>query len=147
MRVRTCNPIHDEGWRKFVEGHQLSSIYQHPLYMEALARTYPHLEPLAFVIMDDNDNYAAGIPFFLVKSWLTGRRLVSLPFSSYSDPLVKSDQEFQSLFKEVLRFNSENHLDYIKFKPLKGIGFIEGNTLLTANAHHRTQSRSRCSSG
>ena len=138
MRVRIFNPIHDEGWRKLVEGHESSSIYQHPLYMEALARTYPHLEPFGFVIMDDNDNYTAGIPFFLVKSWLTGRRLVSLPFSSYSDPLIKSDEEFQFLFQEVLRFYSENHLDYIELKPLKGIGFIERNAILTASFDQKT---------
>jgi len=64
MRFRICNPIHDPDWRKLVEGHQSSSIYQHPLYMEALARTYPHLEPFGFVIMDGNDKYTAGIPFF-----------------------------------------------------------------------------------
>ena len=130
MRTGTCNPITDDCWEKLVEDHPSSSVFQHPLYMEALARTYAHLEPLGFFLTDDQGHYAAGIQFFLVKSWLTGRRLVSLPFSSYSDPLVKTRDEFQLLFQEALRFFYKNHVRYMEFKLLNGMAFLEGDPLL-----------------
>jgi len=138
MRVHICNPTAEERWGELVEEHPSSSVFQHPLYMEALAKTYAHLEPLGFILIDDHDHYVAGIPFFLVKSCLTGRRLVSLPFSSYSDPLVKTGEEFRLLFQEILRFCSKNHIRYMEFKPLNGIALFEGNPLIAPSYDQKT---------
>lgn len=138
MHIGICNPITDPRWRQLVEDHPSSSVYQHPLYMKALAETYAHLEPLGFILTDDHGNVAAGIPFFLVKSWLTGSRLVSLPFSSYSDPLVRTQEEFQLLFQEVLRFYANNHVGYLEFKLLNGIEFFQRNPSFAPSCDQKT---------
>jgi CelD/BcsL family acetyltransferase involved in cellulose biosynthesis len=129
MQPVVCSPITDDRWKDLVEAHPASSVFQHPSYMEVLARTYKHLEPVGIVLKDEQGRYAAGIPFFLVRSWLTGRRLVSLPFSSYSDPLAGTKEEFQLLLDETLRFSSRNRIRYIEFKLLNGGGFLAENPL------------------
>jgi len=76
---------------------------------------------------DSEGQIKAGWPFFLVSSRLTGRRLVSLPFASYSDPLVASDTELRALIGEVLRFKEAHRIDYVELKTLHKARAIEAS--------------------
>jgi hypothetical protein len=137
MQIEILDPIEEKRWGDFVNGHPLSSIFQHPAYLKALAKTYAHLKPLAFVIIDNND-IKAGLPFFLIRSPLTGSRLVSLPFSSYSDPLVTTQAEFSLLIHEVLRFYAKNRIGYIELKILQGLTFLDSSGLFSPTFDQQT---------
>jgi hypothetical protein len=59
------------------------------------------------------------VPFLLIKSRITGKRLVSLPLTSYCDPLVP-EQELE----HVVHFAFEHHpdIDYLELRFLENIG-------------------------
>lgn len=138
MRTETINPIQDISWKRFVEDNPESNIFQHPLYLEALIRTFRHLSPLAFIIRDSGGHIRAGWPFLFAKSRLTGRRLVSLPFASYSDPLVAADGELEALISQVFKFRDAHQVDYIKLKTLHKSEVVEASGCFTPSFDQKT---------
>ena len=55
----------------------------------------------------------------LIKSKLTGTRLVSLPFSDYCEPLFSSINEVEMLKDYLFRFGNNNNISYIEFRTTK----------------------------
>ena len=86
----TINPLVDPRWKHFVESHPLASIFHHPSWLKALHRTYG-FTPLAFTSAKPEETIHDGLLFCPLQSWLTGKRLVSLPFSDHCDVLADSD--------------------------------------------------------
>ena len=64
-----------------------------------------------------SDELTSGVVFCEVKSWLTGRRLVSLPFSDHCDPLVESSAEFDDLWLRVRETVDSGKWDYFEVRP------------------------------
>jgi len=59
-----------------------------------------------------------GIVFCSVESWLTGRRLVSLPFSDHCDPLVDTEKDCDRINAALEREFRKGRLRYIELRPL-----------------------------
>jgi lipid II:glycine glycyltransferase (peptidoglycan interpeptide bridge formation enzyme) len=59
-----------------------------------------------------------GLVFCLIDSWLTGRRLVSLPFSDHCDPLVEKSEDLSALVFELKRDWAREGLRSIEMRPL-----------------------------
>lgn len=58
-------------------------------------------------------------PLCAVESWLTGRRLVSLPFADHCDPLVESEQEAAALADWICTEQRRGKWKYIELRPLR----------------------------
>ncbi len=52
----------------------------------------------------------------LVKSWLTGRRAVSLPFSDFCEPLFKEQESSSEIIKEVMKYSEKEKVKYVEFR-------------------------------
>jgi len=76
-------------------------------------------------LVDGENRIKAGLPVFVVNSWLTGTRLVSVPFATLSDPLISSKEEFEILFSEVLRLSDHLKIPRTHIKTLHASKFIE----------------------
>lgn len=85
--VHTLDPLADGRWKTFVEQHRDASIFYTPGWLQALRKTYGY-EAVVYTTSAPDEPLTNGIPFCMVDSWLTGRRLVSLPFSDHCEPLV-----------------------------------------------------------
>lgn len=57
--------------------------------------------------------------FCRVDSWLTGHRLVSLPFSDHCDPLVDSQADLEAILSSVTQQARRDHLRYTELRPLR----------------------------
>jgi len=91
--------FHSKEWAKvFVETYQFTPTY------------FTYFE---------NDKLIAAIPIMLVKSWLTGNRLVSLPFSDFCEPLLKDKASFEKIFSEIINHFQNEKLRYIEFRSIK----------------------------
>ena len=85
----TClNPLADSRWDAFVDGNPRATVYQRSCWLRALSLTYN--SDLFCVVTEDprTQKIVGGMAFMPLKSLWTGRRLVSLPLTSYCDPLV-----------------------------------------------------------
>src|SRR5450755_1829723 len=88
-RVHEINPLCDPRWEAFINGHPRSSVFHSTKWLRALETTYGY-DPVVVTTCPADAPLTNGIVFCRVKSWLTGRRLVSLPFSDHCEPLVNN---------------------------------------------------------
>ena len=116
MRIKAIDPSHDSRWNEFVEKHRLGCAFHHSAWKEVIEKTFPRVKPHYFIVEDEDGNIAGGMPFFYVKSWLTGKRLVSLPFSLYCDPLINSDKAFEYLIEDILKKQRELRAHFIEIR-------------------------------
>ena len=89
-------------WQQLVDSYE-SDVFHSPGWVKVLANTYG-FDPKAYVLLGDNGEPLAGIPFCEIED-IRGKRIVSLPFSDYCDPLVKSDAQWKILFRQMLESN------------------------------------------
>lgn len=125
LQMRRVDPEQDERWDEYVMGHPESSIYHHSAWGRVLQKTYGFI-PFCIALEDSKEGRFDGIvPFMLIKSWLTGKRLVSLPFTSYCDLLAPS-----AYLEDIMRFalKTDPAVKYAKLKLFRdGLGdFFRG---------------------
>jgi hypothetical protein len=94
--VWTIDPLSDDRWPEFVERHPRASVFHSRAWLRALQTTYGY-EPVALTTCAPLEPLTNALVFCVVRSWLTGVRLVSLPFSDHCEPLVTSPKEFGAL--------------------------------------------------
>jgi len=75
--------------------------------------------PLVLTSTPPGDRMLDGIAFCEVKSWITGDRLVSLPFSDHADPLSSGGAPLE--VAEWVRAQCSRHSwKYVEFRPSPG---------------------------
>lgn len=74
-------------WIAFAASHPNASSFHQPAWAQFLAECYGY-RPFALVLSDGSGSIITGMPVLEVCSWLTGHRLVSLPFTDYCPPLA-----------------------------------------------------------
>src|SRR2546425_434919 len=114
--TEAMDPIGDPRWREFVLRHPRSSVFHTPEWLEALRRTYG-FAPVAYTT-SRVASVSCGIPFCQVDSWLTGRRLVSLPFSDHCQPLVDNPVELETILKALQGESRRKSWRYVQIRPL-----------------------------
>jgi lipid II:glycine glycyltransferase (peptidoglycan interpeptide bridge formation enzyme) len=117
MRVYEIDPIQDARWAELVKTHPKASVFHTVAWLKALRTTYNY-EPVAFTTSDTATRVTNGLLFCRVKSSLTGRRLVSLPFSDHCEPLCDSGAEFGFLIRDLQSALTGQHFKYLEFRPI-----------------------------
>lgn len=117
LNVYQLDPLMDPRWSRFVGQHPRGSLFHSLPWLKALQRTYGY-QPIAFTTSEPSDELTNGIVFCWVRSRLTGKRLVSLPFSDHCEPLCDSTEEFGSLIRCVqVELNREKG-KYLEVRPI-----------------------------
>ncbi len=98
--VYAIDPLHDARWPEFVCRHPNASVFHTRGWLRALQTTYGY-EPVVFTTSAPDEGLTNALLFCVVRSWLTGSRLVSLPFSDHCEPLVEDADQFRALFSFV----------------------------------------------
>lgn len=84
--VQWIDPISDPSWLEFVDASASAGIFHHPKWLDLLRRQYDY--ELEACCVANGDGIEAAIPVARISSRLTGRRLVSLPFSDACPPAL-----------------------------------------------------------
>jgi hypothetical protein len=117
MPVFELNPLTDQRWDGFVERHPQGGIFHTRGWLQALSDTYQY-QPVVFTTSEPSSfPLADGMLFCEVNSWLTGRRLVSLPFSDHCDPLLASSPATHELVEHLHGVMTEGKYRYVEFRP------------------------------
>jgi len=127
--VLTVNPLNDSRWNDLVETHPNSSIFHTVGWLEALRRTYGY-EPCVVSIDSKNKPLSNGLVFCVVQSWLSGPRLVALPFSDHCDPLVNDPQELEALVGLLEAQVRKSRYAYLEIRPSAQSHSIASQSLL-----------------
>jgi hypothetical protein len=110
-------PLEDPRWNPYLQRHPDASVFHTAEWLGALLQTYRY-QPIGYTTSAPGTALQNALVFCLVDSWITGRRLVSLPFSDHCAPLLQSPTDLAGLIPP---------LDEIL--PLEGLRYIEVRTV------------------
>jgi hypothetical protein len=85
--------------------------------LRALYETYRY-QPMVLTTSPDDAPLNNGLPLCDVRSWMTGRRLVSLPFSDHCDPLFDSEDDAPGVLAQFAQWMSAEQIRHTEFRPL-----------------------------
>jgi lipid II:glycine glycyltransferase (peptidoglycan interpeptide bridge formation enzyme) len=102
--------LYDERIIPFLLSNEQASIYHHPLWLKAVAKTFGHT-PFYYIISDMSNRIVGLIPFLKIKSVLTGKRIVCLPFSTYCEPLLPKEILKETIGNLLLNFKDTYKID------------------------------------
>jgi hypothetical protein len=114
--IHTLHPTQDQRWAEFLDRHARASVFHTPAWLEALRQTYGY-EPVVYTTTPPGAPLENGLLFCRVRSRLTGRRLVSLPFSDHCEPLVDSQEDLSALLQGLQQIRVEEGLKGIEIRP------------------------------
>lgn len=90
------DPLEDDRWGPFLQNNPRARLFHSREWLSALHRTYRY-RVSAVTTSGPRDPLTNAVLFCRVRSWLTGPRIVSVPFSDYCPPLVDTAEELRVL--------------------------------------------------
>jgi Acetyltransferase (GNAT) domain len=113
------NPLRDSRWADLVDSHPRASVFHGRNWLRALQTVYGY-EPVVVTTCSPRSPLKNGLVFCRINSWLTGRRLVSLPFSDHCDALVDRSDELDQILLHMKRYVDHDKWKYVEIRPLSG---------------------------
>ncbi|HEY4813419.1 MAG TPA: GNAT family N-acetyltransferase [Chthoniobacterales bacterium] len=117
MKVYQFDPITDPRWAELVNWHPKASVFHTVGWLRALQRTYDY-GPIAFTTSPPDSALKNGLVFCSIDSWLTGRRIVSLPFSDHCEPLWDSAEDANLLIQYLQSAAIKQKWKYLELRPI-----------------------------
>lgn len=108
------NPF-SQDWIDFINSNAGATIFHHPAWLRLLVECYGY-QPFVLGLRDENDKYRAGIPMMDIKSPITGRRWVSLPFSDFCSPLFENDSDHGQIIESLLSLAKVEHIHNVELR-------------------------------
>lgn len=126
MPIYTIDPLSDRRWDDLAASHPRASAFHQRGWLEALARTYGY-RPFVLTSAPANQPLCDGIVFCEVRSWITGKRIVSLPFSDHCEPLLSDGNTMPELGNWIRTECERQRLKYVELRPLSTQNSGEGS--------------------
>src|ERR1700690_1413695 len=114
--INKLDPLGDPRWQPFVDRHPNASIFHTTGWLAALRRTYGY-NPVVLSTSSPTEELRNGLLLCRVRSWLTGPRIVSLPFSPYCEPLCHPG-EFELLVRYLQSSLEHQEWKYLEIRPV-----------------------------
>jgi len=133
------DPLEDQRWTVLVQQHPKATIFHTRPWLEALRRSYQY-EPVVFTHAAPGEPLVNGLLCCRVKSWITGRRLVSLPFSDHCEPLMESTSSLSAMM-ESLKERVGHEGRYIELRPVGELPGVTGYAPVSEFTSHSVDLR------
>lgn len=124
MSIYEIEPLTDPRWDEFVLSHPMSSAFHTRAWLGALSKAYGY-DVRAVTTTSPGAPLSSGIVFCKVKSWLTGARVVSLPFSDHCQPLANSPAELAEMIGYLCNSIKSIRAKYCELRPIEMPGSAE----------------------
>ena len=122
MPVYQLDPLRDPRWREFLDRHPCASVFHTPEWLEALRRTYGY-SSIVLTTNPPGTQLSSGLVYCPVNSWLTGKRLVSLPFSDHCEPLADNTVELHCIVSALQQELRRGKFLYVEIRPIQQIEY------------------------
>lgn len=111
-------------WDEFVTSERGGSLFHTSTWQRVLRDCYQYLF-WGLVAFDDDRNVVGVLPAFLVKSVLTGSRVVSNPFSYICGPVAVNEHVAAQLLRRLVDESKASRVSYVEVKSLPKLEGIE----------------------
>ncbi|RPH48547.1 MAG: GNAT family N-acetyltransferase [Desulfobacteraceae bacterium] len=113
LNIQILNPVNYDNWDELIRRIPGSSFFHTVAWIRVLSESYGYT-PACFV--SDKNNNVVVIPVMDVKSAVTGRRGVSLPFTDYCEPIIAGSIKFQDILDDIIQYGKRVNWKYIEFR-------------------------------
>lgn len=119
LELKIINPLHYTGWDELLLSTKSYSFFHSSVWARVLLESYKY-KPIYFTLID-KDVLLVLLPLMEVKSFFTGKRGVSLPFSDYCDPIIEGNINFQDVFDNILEYGKHQDWKFIEIRCRRDI--------------------------
>ncbi|PKN65648.1 MAG: methicillin resistance protein [Deltaproteobacteria bacterium HGW-Deltaproteobacteria-12] len=117
--VKIIDPLADSRWDQFVENHPFGLICHLSGWKRVLEASFSHMKGHYLVLTNhNNDSIRAALPVYEVKSIITGKRLVSIPFATNCDPLISANEDMKQLLNAAIELSEKLGCSRIEIRAL-----------------------------
>lgn len=128
VHVYMSDPLDDPRWARFIHRSQWASIFHTREWLDSLRRTYGY-QPVIFTTSPPNQELENGVVFCRIRSWITGHRIVSVPFADHCEPLGGSQDQLCFLLKNLTANLAHEGWRYIEIRPVsEGVARMKEET-------------------
>lgn len=120
IRISEIDPLHDPRWKAFLEIRKDASLFHRVEWLQALKSCYGY-EPRVLSLTPEGEPLTNALLFCQVRSPLTGRRLVSVPFSDHCEPLVNGAEELRQLLEGLSERVDRGQWKYFEFRSIASV--------------------------
>jgi lipid II:glycine glycyltransferase (peptidoglycan interpeptide bridge formation enzyme) len=114
-KLEIIDPASYPDWNDLVLSTPDYSVFHSTEWANVIHSTYKY-QPLYFVYKDSEEVNAL-IPSMIVNSFITGKRIVSLPFSDYCAPLLVNNKlVLEDLFNKILAYLKSQKFSSIEIR-------------------------------
>jgi hypothetical protein len=124
LRMWIINPVHNPGWDLVIALHRDAGCFHTSAWAKVLQKTYNH-QPY-YLQFSRGRRLAALVPLMEVRSVLTGRRGVCLPFSDVCEPLIFDPKVADVIRDRLVCFARERRWKHLEIRGGKSFqpGYI-----------------------
>lgn len=127
------DPLTISDWDDRVARLPGTSFFHTSAWARVLAETYGYRP--CYVVSGNADAFDAVLPMMEVRSWLTGRRGVSLPFTDECEPACASSIQFADLWRQAKAHGAEQRWKYCEIRG--GRSFLSHDQVAVKFHGHR----------
>jgi hypothetical protein len=130
-RLEVIDPTRVPEWDERLSRHPDATVFHTSAWARVLSETFGYLPSYFTIIMEGR--FVALLPFMEIRSWLTGTRGVSLPFTDECAPILSDDIGYEGAVLRVI-----GHVGDRGWKTFEFRGRIRGMGNLPASAEYVT---------
>ncbi len=124
-RVLILPPAAYARWNTFVDSHPAGWLTHLSQWSEILSSFLKGYQFFVLTITDETSGeIKAGLPLYLIKSPLSGKRSVGAPLATFFDPLISSPEELHLLIKAAQRVHRQFNGKYLTIKTFQTSEFF-----------------------
>ncbi len=101
-------------WNNIISSFENSSCFHTSNWARAICDSYRYRP--SYIILSNHAGLVAVLPLLSIKSTITGRRGVSLPFTDFCDPLISDTCVFKDVFAIMLDYGKKSKWRYIELR-------------------------------
>ncbi len=134
MTIEHIDPLDDPRWPDLLERGS-GSVFAHPAWLRLLQTQYGY--PVTALAVSRDGELVAGVPLARVESRLTGRRLVSVPFSDSCPPVVCARAGDSAVADLCVALEAERLATRLSVEVRWPLTVHDGAEVLPRFLHHR----------
>ncbi len=119
LQLEIINPLEYPGWDDLLLSQEKYSFFHSSHWARVLHESY-HYRPLYFTQIDQG-RISVMVPLMEVKSLLTGKRGVGLPFTDYCEPIIYEKSTSREIMNYLIRFGKKAGWGSIELRPANGL--------------------------